>query len=46
MLRYRDAGFAVGPEFYHIIANQLDAMGNSLPEIDVNQFMLSGMYFF
>jgi hypothetical protein len=46
LVRYQDGGFAVGPEFYHIIANQLDAMGNNAPEIDVNQFMLSGMYFF
>lgn len=45
MIRYREGGFAIGPEFYHVIANQIDSTGTS-KEIDVNQFMLSGMYFF
>jgi hypothetical protein len=54
MVRYREGGFAVGPEFYHVIANQIDSTGAgsgggpgaSKGEIDVNQFMLSGVYFF
>jgi hypothetical protein len=54
MVRYREGGFAVGPEFYHVIAKHIDAMGNGAPagagapdgNIGVNQFMLSGMYFF
>ena len=41
-------------EFYHVIAKQIDntgagaggGPGASGGEIDVNQFMLSGMYFF
>jgi hypothetical protein len=54
MVRYKEGGFAVGPEFYHVIAKDIDAMGTGFNlgpgapdgEIDVNQFMLSGMYFF
>jgi hypothetical protein len=46
MVRYQDGGFAVGPEFYHTIANSLDPMTGNTTEIDANQFMLSGMYFF
>jgi hypothetical protein len=50
LVRYQDGGSAVGPEFYHVIANQ-DARNAATgafatTEIDVNQFMLSGMYFF
>jgi hypothetical protein len=54
MIRYKEGGFAVGPEFYHVIAKKIDAMGNGAAagagapdgSIGVNQFMLSGMYFF
>jgi len=53
MIRYKEGGFAVGPEFYHVIAKQIDGTGagnTGVPaqngELDVNQFMLSGMYFF
>jgi hypothetical protein len=56
MVRYQDAGFAVGPEFYHEWTKTITAGGNDAGsgvtgagapgEINVNQFMLSGMYFF
>ena len=53
MVRYQDAGFAVGPEFYHIWTKTITAAGNDMPagagapgELNANQFMLSGMYFF
>jgi hypothetical protein len=45
MIRYQDGGFAVGPEFHHVIATQMPADGNAI-NITANQFMLSGMYFF
>jgi hypothetical protein len=54
MIRYQEKGFALGPEFYHVMSKVINADGsptNVSPgatkgEIDVNQFMLSGMYFF
>jgi hypothetical protein len=54
MVRYKEGGFAFGPEFYHVIAKDVLANGNGAPSgagapdgyIDVNQFMLSGAYFF
>jgi hypothetical protein len=54
MIRYKEGGFAVGPEFYHVIAKQIDNTGAGAGggpgatngELDVNQFMLSGIYFF
>jgi hypothetical protein len=54
MVRYQEKGFAFGPEFYHVIAKDIDATGKGAAagpgalngEIDVNQAMLSGMYFF
>jgi hypothetical protein len=54
MIRYQEGGFALGPEFYHVMARDVDkngvgvASGAGAPtgEIDVNQFMFSGMFFF
>jgi hypothetical protein len=45
MVRYQEGGFSIGPEFHHVIATQLDAT-NKTVNLDGNQFMLSGMYFF
>jgi hypothetical protein len=54
MVRYQEGGFAIGPEYYHVIAKDILANGNGAPSgagapngvIDVNQFMLSGVFFF
>ena len=54
MIRYQDGGFALGPEFYHVIARDVTATGAGAPSgpgapngtINVNQAMLSGAYFF
>jgi hypothetical protein len=54
MVRYQEGGFAVGPEFYHVVAKDVTATGSGAPSgpgatdgnILVNQAMLSGMYFF
>jgi hypothetical protein len=45
MIRYQEGGFSIGPEFHHVMASQLDATNNTV-NLDGNQFMLSGMYFF
>ena len=45
MIRYQDGGFAIGPEFHHALATTMDNNGNTA-NVDGNQFMLSGMYFF
>jgi hypothetical protein len=54
MVRYQEGGFALGPEFYHVVAKDVDGKDNGANSgtgatngwIDVNQFMLSGVYFF
>jgi hypothetical protein len=54
MIRFQEKGFTLGPEFYHVMTKVVDVNGNGVPsgagapdgEIDVNQFMFSGMYFF
>jgi len=57
MIRYQEKGFTFGPEFYHVITKVIQADGSDATaavtgagapngEIDVNQFMMSGMYFF
>ena len=57
MIRFQEKGFTFGPEFYHVMTKYEDENGNApvmnitgagAPdgEVDVNQFMMSGMYFF
>jgi hypothetical protein len=54
MVRYKVGGFALGPEYYHVIAKAIQADGTGAPSgpgapdgvIAVNQLMLSGCYFF
>jgi hypothetical protein len=54
MVRYQEGGFAIGPEYYHVIAKDILANGTGAPSgagapngvIDVNQFMMSGVFFF
>ena len=54
MVRYQDGGFAIGPEFYHVNEKQVNGLdqganagaGATNGNLDVNQFMLTGMYFF
>jgi hypothetical protein len=54
MIRIKEHGFAMGPEFYHVIAKNIDKNGNGVPsgtgaqkgDIGVDQLMLTGMYFF
>jgi len=54
MIRYQEKGFTFGPEFYHVMTKDIQADGTGAPsgagapdgEIDVNQFMMSAMYFF
>jgi hypothetical protein len=54
MIRYQEKGFALGPEYYHVMTKAITAQGAGAPsgagapdgEMDVNQLMLSGMYFF
>jgi hypothetical protein len=54
MVRYKEGGFAVGPEYFHVVSRRVDASGAGVPSgagapsgtIIANQFMLSGMYFF
>ncbi len=45
MVRYQDGGFAIGPEFYNVVAKSADKTGAETG-LNVNQFLLSGMYFF
>ena len=54
MLRYRMYGFTLGLEYYHVMAVSIAANGTGAPSgagapngnIDVNQGMLSAMFFF
>jgi hypothetical protein len=54
MVRYKVAGFAFGPEYFHVIAKDIAADGSGAPSgagaprglIAVNQGMFSGCYFF
>jgi hypothetical protein len=54
MVRYQEGGFSFGPEYYHVIARDVRPDGTGLPSgagapngtINVNQFMLSGVFFF
>jgi len=46
MIRYKVGGFAFGPEFYHVITNDIDAHGNDTGDIDANQFLLTGLYYY
>jgi hypothetical protein len=54
MIRYKVGGFALGPEYFHLIAKHIQADGTGTPSgagapdgvIAVNQLMLSGCYFF
>lgn len=54
MVRFRIGGFAIGPEFYHVIAKRMQPGGTGAPSgagapdgiLADNQLMLSGMYLF
>jgi hypothetical protein len=54
MVRFRMGGFAMGPEFYHVIGKNIQPNGSGAPAgsgaqdgiLADNQLMLSGMYFF
>jgi hypothetical protein len=54
MVRYQIKGFMFGPEYYHVVAKNIDQNGNGVASgakavdgvIDANQFMLSGFYQF
>ncbi len=54
MVRYQEGGFAIGAEYYHVMAKNQDANGSGVASgagaqngvLNVNQGMLSGMYFF
>lgn len=54
MVRFRFGGFVFGPEFYHLIAKNIEPGGEGAPSglgapdgiVVANQAMLSAMYFF
>ena len=54
MVRYQTGGFTFGPEISHVISQDIGANGRPMAAgpgapngtINVNQYMLSGMYFF
>jgi hypothetical protein len=54
MVRYQNAGFSFGPEYYHVIDQDIDAKGNGAAAgagaptgiINANQGMLTGLYAF
>ena len=45
MVKFQQGGFAIAPEFYHNIAQSITATGANT-EADVNQFLLTGEFFF
>jgi hypothetical protein len=49
MVKIQQGGFAIAPEFYHNIAQSIAATAvatGASTEIDVNQFLLTGQFFF